>query len=98
MKFNYKTSKDYETLFELMLKQRVIVFVEYKPNIVDVASTAVKPIIEYSDGDIDYNFSISSRGIEYFRSYGRNFEECKDSFIKQCKEFNVEFIEPQIKV
>lgn len=84
---NYKTSKDYELLFELVHKERVICYVPYKSNskTKDVCQSQVLPI----DGYI----SIGSRGIEYISAMNNfNGKTLKEDFIQQCQEIDLEFV------
>jgi hypothetical protein len=80
----YKTSKDYELLFQLMQKSSIICMVDYlnylgESNKKDIAQTF------YSE---DNFCRICARGITYV--WGEN----KEHFIRECIKSNVEFIEP----
>ena len=81
-KFKYKTSKNYELLYELIKTQRIVCFVENKKG-VDICAN-----IPGNDCDIGV------RGISYIYAIGNNEQERKKDFIKQCKEYNLEFIVP----
>ena len=91
---NYKTSKDYNRLFDLMLNEvgRIVCFVEQK-GIQDVCQTSSEPIIKLEDGEKIYNFSVGARGIGYINTIGNTIEEYRKSFIKQCENYNLEFID-----
>jgi hypothetical protein len=79
----YKTSKNYELLFQLMQKSSIICIVDFisgteKPPR-DIAQTI------YSENG---SYGIYARGC--FSIYAKS----KDHFIKECIKYNVEFIEP----
>lgn len=84
----HKTSRDYERLWELAHETSVICIVDYKWDdgaaCRDIASTIC---VNGSDTSIQ----ISCRGICYVGpAYGG-----KETFIRRCAKYNVEFIEPE---
>jgi hypothetical protein len=83
---NYKTSKDYELLFELMQTQSIVCFLDYKNRtgnnkIRDVCKTLCT----------GYSYELCVRGLAYFSAFTKEF------FIECCKEYDVEFIEPNLE-
>ncbi|MDR1007975.1 MAG: hypothetical protein LBL65_05355 [Campylobacteraceae bacterium] len=82
---NYKTSKDYELLFELMQTQRIVCFLDYEignSEIRDVCKTICT----------GYSYELGVRGMGYFSVHTKEF------FIECCKAYNVEFIEPNLEI
>lgn len=82
--FNYKTSKDYELLFELIKVQRVVCFVKNR-TVYDICANT--PSLSK---DID----IGVRGRSYIYAVGKTEEEIKKDFISQCEDYELEFILP----
>jgi len=89
LKHNYKTSRDYDRLYELAKTQRIVCFVDYRENseIRDVAQTQA---IEMEYGSL----SVSSRGITYVSGIDFDGKTAKEDFIIQCKASNLEYIIP----
>ncbi|GAF99920.1 unnamed protein product, partial [marine sediment metagenome] len=71
----YKTSKDYERLYELAQLQSVVCITDYSDNLRDICQTL------YHDGITE----LSARGTSYV--YARSL----DGFVKQCQKNNVEW-------
>ena len=83
--FKYKTSKDYNRLVELMKDQTVIC-------IVAVNGPVMKRRVLVS--------SWNAAGYKRYRLLSANnnawhYEENSKNFIKQCKELNLEYIDPK---
>jgi len=77
----YKTSKDYDALFDTVQKQGVICILDYnRIGTRDVGHSIFSP----HSGLIE----ISARGICYI------WAELKSEFIEQCETLNLEWIEP----
>ena len=74
----YKTSRDYEWLFELMQDTAVVCFVDHSSETRDIACTLF-------DGRC---YAVSCRGTAYVWAYN------KEEFIMQCFNSKLEFIEP----
>jgi len=80
--FNYKVSKNYNKLWNLMKKQRIVCFVK-NYNTTDICSNTQGKSCE-----------IGARVCVYISPIGHTEEELKKDFIKQCKEFELEYIVP----
>ena len=80
--FNYKVSKDYNKLWELMKKERIVCFVKMY-NTIDICCNMQGDCIE-----------IGARGIVYIHPIGHTEEELKKDFIQLCEEFELEYIVP----
>jgi len=78
----YKTSKDYERLFDLAKTQRIICIVDYD-TCRDTARTNYNKSQKFGE-----SIEINGRGIGYVWAHS------KEDFIKQCEREHVEFIEP----
>ena len=93
----YKTSNDYEMLYNLcMLGNRIICIVNYNDRFETLfVDDTSKPKKIYRDvASVFPNLNISSRGFGYNDVYGDTEEEKKQRFIDQCKFLNVKFIMP----
>lgn len=89
----YKTSRDYNKLFELIKTQRVVCFVTYKEyrdkngyKLQDVCQSQVRN----SESMVD----IGVRGISYISAMDFEDRNIKDDFISQCEASELEYIEP----
>lgn len=84
----YKTSRDYDRLYELAQETSVICIVDYnwRDGAIsrDIASTICL-------GGDEKTIQISCRGICYI---GPAYDG-KETFIRHCAKYNVEFIEPE---
>jgi hypothetical protein len=78
----YKTSKNYELLFQLMQKSSIICIVNYPKN------NGIKESAIASYGGSPLGYRILARGNTYIG------EGSKQAFVKACLKYNVEFIEP----
>ena len=76
--FKYKTCKDYNILFELVKTQRIVCFIK-KNNIFDICANTPSN---------SNNIEIGVRGISYI------YTDKKEEFIKQCEDYELEFIMP----
>lgn len=90
LNFNYETSKDYDTLFELIKTQRVVCFVQSKDmNMQNVcASQKVK--------NEDF-INIGTIGIGYISACAIHGLTVKEDFIAQCTYYELEYIMPKEK-
>lgn len=86
--FDYITSKDYEKLFQLVQKQRVICIVTYTNNIKDICASS---ILTTED-----RISISCRGTGYIEAFPYDGKTTKEDFLKQCEDYKLEFIDPDM--
>ena len=81
----YHTSRDYERLYDLGKETGVVCFVDtvFREGDVcrDIAAT------QYHDGVMQ----ISCRGTSYIYAFDR------ETFLRHCAKYNVEFIEPTIQ-
>ena len=84
-KFNYKTSKDYERLYELVKKQQVVCFV--KPFDDEDKNIQILCSNPPYGGDTRY-LQIETLGVCYI------YEKDKASFIKSCNKYNLEYVYP----
>lgn len=89
----YKTSKDYEKLYELIKAQRIVCFVTHKKDrgrdgykLQDICQSQVVN----SDSMID----IGARGVSYITAMDFEDRNIKDDFISQCEASELEYIEP----
>lgn len=89
LEFKYTNlSQDYELLFELMQKERIICFVDNAIGMQDICATM--PMIDNS------YYRIGARGIEYIGAFDYKELSAKEDFLKQCKEFNLKFLNPKV--
>lgn len=87
LNFNYKNlSEDYEKLFELMQKERIICFVENSNGNQDICATMA--VIQ------DDYYRVGARGIEYIGAFKYKDMTAKEDFINQCKNCKLKFLEP----
>lgn len=92
----YETSKDYETLFELIKTSRIVCFVDSDcafggEKIQDICQSGPS-----SDEAGIYGIHIGARGITYVTAYGPDEALQKEKFIAQCKKLNLEYIAPSL--
>ena len=86
LKHRYKTSTDYERLYDLAQSQRIVCFVDYMTHR-DVAQTQA---IRREGDEVD----VAARGISYVQGYQFEENTAKETFIEGCKSSNLEFIFP----
>lgn len=79
-------SQDYELLFELMQKQRIVCFIKNKEGLEEICATGRKFNKDY--------ISIGTRGIEYISAFDYKDLTPKEDFLKQCKEYQLKFLIP----
>lgn len=84
----YKTSRDYERLWELAQKASVICIVDMIFYDGGAPSRDVAHTLFRAGGKYGPVCELSARGIGYI------FGDGKDDFVAQCAHHNVEFIEP----
>jgi hypothetical protein len=92
--FNYNTSKNYEKLFELVQTQRIACIVTYDSKISDTKSIELRDICTsgvFTDKD---RVDIGCRGTGYITAFPFDGNTTKEEFIKQCKYYKLEYIEP----
>lgn len=97
---DYKTSKDYKHLKELLEEgHHVVCFVTYDFNYLEKDSKDYTPLVttdvcvaRYYDKSKSYDFSV--RGLGY-GDYNPAFH--KFTFEKLCESLKIEFIEPNMK-
>ncbi len=96
--FNYQTSKDYERLFELIQKERVVCFVNTKPfkSVVTKEEIIVKDVCVSSFRFRENEIVIYSRGIIYINAFLSKKKTLKEDFIEQCISRDLEFIDSYI--
>lgn len=94
---NYITSKDYDLLYELLMKDcNLVGFVDYKYFNDDKVYRDVVKIRHYKENDCHGAVKISSRGISFDSGvfYMNNPEKNKEVFLKDCISNNLSFITP----
>ena len=102
---NYKTSKDYKKLLELMKTQRIVCFINTalssnrnrktentKP--VDTKEYVCQDICQTSVIHNEEFIEISCRGVVYVSAMEINGIKLEEDFIRQCTAIELEFIEP----
>lgn len=88
---NYKTSKDYKKLFELIKTEIIVCFVNSYKN---PDGTYMKDVC-ISNRKYDPEFiSISARGISYIDAFEFDGLSIEDDFIQQCERIELEYIIP----
>lgn len=97
---NYKTSKDFTHLRELLDKGiRVVCFVTYNfnkfhPDEEPIITTDICFGKVLNEGSPEYkHYSFGARGIEYC-DYWPSMDREKKTFEETCEEYNIEYIEP----
>ncbi len=80
LKFNYNTSKDYDRLYVLMQNERVVCFI--KPT--NESPLAVVSNLYFADNKY---LQVGCVGTTYIVA------KDKESFIKSCKRYDLEYIE-----
>ena len=81
LEFNYKTSKDYNKLYELMKYERIVCFIKQEDENFKIA------ISNQCFKDNKY-LQVGCVGTTYIVT------KDKESFIKSCKRYDLEYIEP----
>jgi len=94
--FNYKTSKDYNKLFDLVQTQRVICIVTYTDKISDTKEIAIKDICASSALISESSINIGARGTGFITAMEFDGKTIKEDFIRQCEHYNLEYIEPNL--
>lgn len=86
--YNYKTSQDYQKLAEYISnnKEERVVCLVYK----NIKNKTIPPVIGYSHFKNNC-FELATIGICWFNV------ENKQDFIKMCHQYNIEYIEPNLK-
>ena len=89
---NYKTSKDYNRLFELMKQHRIVCFVDYNREPTEngymIQDICQSSIILESD-----SAKIGCRGVSYIDAFEYKENSVLEDFIEQCNDYNLEFID-----
>ena len=83
----YKTSRDYDRLFELAQETSVICIVNYQWHDGEVSRDIAATHHNGRSGQI------SCRGVCYVGPWDND----KETFIRHCAKYNVEFIEPEAR-
>jgi len=83
LKQNYETSEDYERLYEIAKKQRVVCFIKNE-NVKDICQTSADP---------ENPHQIGARGICYIYPMSIDGKTKKEDFIDQCMKNRLEFID-----
>lgn len=78
----YAGSRDYERLADLAREQSVICIVDYERSMRDIGRTMYR-----CHGNEEY-WEVGARGTGYIIAFER------DEFIRACRAFNVEFLDP----
>lgn len=94
--FDYITSKDYEKLFQLVQKQRVICIATYTDNIGKDNSILLKDICASSVLTKEDRISIGCRGTGYIEAFPYDGKTTKEDFLKQCEDYKLEYIDPDM--
>lgn len=81
----YETSKDYQLLFELMKRNRIICFIPFDEEFED--GYILKDVCQTKATDEGY-FDVSARGYSYITAFNR------EDFIKKCESAKLEFVNP----
>jgi DNA-binding protein len=89
----YITSKDYENLFELAQKQRIVCFVNVK-DYKDEGGYILQDICQTQVHKTEERMEICARGIAYISAFDFREMTVKQDFIQQCEIQNLEYIEP----
>lgn len=85
-------SSDYEALFNLLKKQRVICIVKYTKKISNNTEEELIDIAASFNLLKDNSISIGARGINYISCYNENEELLKTDFFAQCKFYKLRFM------
>jgi tetrahydromethanopterin S-methyltransferase subunit F len=96
LNFNYKTSKDYEKLFQLVQKQRVICIVTYVEKIGKYSEIILRDICASGTLSTKENIRIGSRDIGFVEAFSYEHKTIKEDFFEQCKHYKLEFIDPDM--
>lgn len=92
--FSYHTSKDYEKLFELVQKQRVICIVTYIDKI--DKTVEFRDICASSVLTTENSIRIGCRGTGFIEAFPFEGKTAKEDFLEQCNNYKLEFIDPNI--
>ena len=85
--FEYKTSTDYNRLYELIQNQRIVCFIQDDKR----KNVCASPLI-FNESSIN----IGVPGISYISAFDFKEMTMKEDFIQQCKSCNLEFLDPEI--
>ncbi len=94
--FNYNTSKDYEKLFKLVHKQRVICIVTYTDKIGKDSEIKLRDICASGVLSTEDSIRIGCRGTGYVEAFPFDGKTTKEDFLEQCKHYKLEFIDPDM--
>ncbi len=91
---NYNLSTDYSLLWELIVKNnRILGWVYTQYNCWDCVEIRNA---NYDHPDLDFRYSIGSRGISYDKK-AYNGLSAYDDFLEMCTNYSVHFILPDFK-
>jgi|GEM_PF-2273306 len=94
--FNYNTSKDYEKLFKLVHRQRVVCIVTYTSTIGKDSEIELKDVCASGVLSAEDSINIGSRGIDFINAFPFKGKTTKEDFLEQCKHYKLEFIDPDM--
>lgn len=94
--FNYNTSKDYERLFELVHKQRVICIVTYIDKIGKDSEIEIRDVCASGVLSTEDNIRIGCRGTGFVEAFPFNKKTTKEDFLEQCEHYKLEYIDPDM--
>ena len=90
LQHNYKTSTDYEKLFELIKTQRIVCFAPYRKD------TEIQDVCQSQSTAFTDHVDIGARGISYISALAIGGRTLKEDFIFQCEAMGLEFIDPPV--
>jgi len=94
--FHYRTSKDYERLYELVQTQRVICIVTYDSKISDNKTIELRDICASGVVSSVERIDIGCRGTGYINAFEFDGKTPKEEFIEQCEHYKLEYIDPML--
>jgi len=93
--FNYKTSKDYEKLFELLKTNKIVCLINHHIEIEDKNVKIQQLCTNFSLND-DKEIMIGIEGKVIIFAHETKDLTMKELFLSLCKEKDLEYIEPNI--
>jgi len=89
---NYETSKDYNRLFQLIQKHRIVCFVDSKRE-PDENGYMLQEICQSAVINGNNVANIGSRGVGYINALANKYSTVLEDFVERCKYSNLEFID-----
>jgi len=96
LNFDYNTSKDYNKLYDLIQTQRIVCIVTYSDKLLNDKTIELRDICSSGVFFDNENINIGCRGTGFVTAFPFDGNSAKEEFLKQCKHYKLEFIDPEM--